>query len=188
LTIPRSMQLKEATQGVHAALDQRIMAAQPFASREHYARFLRVQYHFLRDVDVLYSSPLTSGVFADLSERNRLDGVEADLRDLQVEIPAADAQNVVVEWPAALGWLYVAEGSKLGAAILFKLAANLGLDANFGARHLAGHPDGRARHWRSFTAALDAVSLSAVQEEQVIAGASAAFARVREHVEREFGS
>ncbi|MDT0814963.1 biliverdin-producing heme oxygenase, partial [Staphylococcus pseudintermedius] len=86
----------------------------------------------------------------------------------------------------ALGWLYVAEGSNLGGSVLYKLAARLGLDRGFGARHLAAHPDGVARHWRRFTAALDGAALSAAQEEDVVAGAEAAFRRVRGHVEEEF--
>jgi hypothetical protein len=32
-----------------------------------------------------------------------------------------------LELPAALGWLYVAEGSNLGGTILYKMAAKLGL-------------------------------------------------------------
>jgi heme oxygenase len=83
----------------------------------------------------------------------------------------------------ALGWLYVSEGSKLGAAILYKLAGKIGLDAQFGARHLAGHPDGRARHWRDFTAVLDTAPLDAGGEQRVTAGARAAFMRMHGHVE-----
>ncbi|MBM7094103.1 biliverdin-producing heme oxygenase, partial [Streptomyces sp. S12] len=81
---------------------------------------------------------------------------------------------------------YVAEGSNLGGAVLYKLAAKLGLNSGFGARHLAAHPDGVARHWRGFTAALDAVTLSRSQEDEVVAGAEAAFGRVRAHVEEAF--
>jgi protein TonB len=54
-----------------------------------------------------------------------------------------------------MGWLYVAEGSNLGAAFLLKEAVKLNLSGSFGARHLAGAPEGRGLHWRTFTAALD---------------------------------
>ncbi|MNV79727.1 Heme oxygenase [compost metagenome] len=66
------------------------------------------------------------------------------------------------------------------------MAARLGLDSNFGARHLAAHPDGAARHWREFTAALDGVALTEAQEQQVIDAADAAFRSVHGHVEEEF--
>lgn len=83
-----------------------------------------------------------------------------------------------------MGWLYVVEGSKLGAAILYKLAGKLGLDENCGARHLAGHPDGRARHWRAFTAALDGLLLDEAAEQRVTAGAVAAFACMNSHLDQ----
>lgn len=91
--------------------------------------------------------------------------------------PVFDADAIDV--PTALGWLYVAEGSNLGAAFLFKMARALDLDENFGARHLAGHADGRAQHWRDFTGALDTVDLDADEERRVSMGANAAFARVQ---------
>ena len=70
--------------------------------------------------------------------------------------------------------------------MLFKLARErLQLQADFGARHLAAHVDGAARHWRSFTAALDAAPLAAAQEALVVDGARAAFQTVRAYVEAE---
>ncbi|MFD1744328.1 biliverdin-producing heme oxygenase [Rhizobium helianthi] len=53
-----------------------------------------------------------------------------------------------------LGALYVLEGSSLGARILYVRAKELGLNEEFGARHLAGqaHSDG----FRRFLEILDA--------------------------------
>ena len=45
-------------------------------------------------------------------------------------------------------------------------------------------PEGRGLHWRSFTAALDAVALSPDEEACAATGANAAFACVRALVER----
>jgi heme oxygenase len=70
--------------------------------------------------------------------------------------------------------------------VLFKLGRErLQLQADFGARHLAAHADGAARHWRSFTAALDAAALAAAREALVVEGARAAFQTVRAYVEAE---
>jgi heme oxygenase len=76
----------------------------------------------------------------------------------------------------------VAEGSNLGAAFLLKAAQGLKLSETFGARHLAAAPEGRGLHWKTFTAALDGVSLSGSEEERVMTGAHAAFARVQGQV------
>lgn len=183
----RSQRLKAATHVAHDRLDQRIMAAQPFASRENYARFLQVQYRFHCDLEAIYGNPVLASVVPELAQRRRLPQIKADLADLGIPAPAMGAMPVVEGYGTqvvGLGWLYVAEGSNLGAAILFKLAVRLGLDEQCGARHLAGHPDGRARHWREFTAALDRTELDPLQEQAVVEAAGAAFDRVRGYVEQ----
>ncbi|MGE4341066.1 MAG: biliverdin-producing heme oxygenase, partial [Pigmentiphaga sp.] len=89
--------------------------------------------------------------------------------------------------PTALGWLYVAEGSNMGAALLRKEVAKIGLLDDHGARHLAPAPTGPAPHWRAFTAALDSVTLDETEEGRVVNGAIAAFARVQDHVDARLG-
>lgn len=184
----RSVRLKVATRDSHGALDKRIMAGDIFADRRNFARFLRVQYRFHRSIDALYASPALDALLPDLAERRRLQQVRCDLQDLEQALPGEDiaALRDDLPLPTALGWLYVAEGSNLGGTVLYKMAAALGLDRSFGARHLAAHPDGAARHWREFTAALDAVVLSPAQEQEVIDAADAAFRSVHGHVEVEF--
>jgi heme oxygenase len=186
----RAKRLKAATGDTHQRLDTRIMAADPFGSRESYGRFLAVQYLFHRDVDALYADPELGDLLPDLPGRRRLDEVAQDIADLGQTAPAPDGPAAFAaggyDLPTAFGWLYVAEGSNLGAAFLFKAAAKLGLDGECGARHLAGHPDGRARHWREFTAALDALTLDDEAEQRVIAGAKAAFVRVHALVDARF--
>ncbi|WP_369967981.1 biliverdin-producing heme oxygenase [Stenotrophomonas rhizophila] len=188
LEATRSQRLKAATRDSHGALDKRIMAGDIFASRGQFARFLRVQYCFHRDIDALYANAALDALLPDLEARRRLPLIARDLADLEQILPAPVPMRLDPDLalPAALGWLYVAEGSNLGGTILYKMAARLGLDADFGARHLAAHPDGAARHWREFTAALDGVVLDDAQEQQVIDAADAAFRSVHGHVEREF--
>ncbi|WP_191554131.1 biliverdin-producing heme oxygenase [Brevundimonas aurantiaca] len=187
----RAKRLKAATQSVHQGLDDAVMAARPFESRARYAEFLRIQQLFHRDVAALYQNEALTALIPDLAARRRYDAVIADLADLEAE-PGVESDSPVfddqiADIPAALGWLYVAEGSNLGAAFLLKAAAGLGLSEAFGARHLAASPDGRANHWRSFTAALDAAEMTQAQEDRATAGATAAFARVRALVEAHLG-
>jgi len=178
----RARALKSRTHEAHDRLDKAIMAGDPFADRDRYGLFLTVQQPFHRDIDALYDDPRLIALLPGLQERRRLGQIEQDLTDLGLSIPTPVAPprfEGEADLPTALGWLYVAEGSNLGAAFLFKLALKLGLSETFGARHLAGHPDGRANHWRQFTAALDAVDLSPEQEAAVAGGAETAFDRVR---------
>jgi heme oxygenase len=177
--------LKAATHDTHERLDRRIMAARPFESRERYGCFVQVQFYFHACIDDLYENPVIATVVPDLPERRRLHLIERDLADLGCPAPRASAgaaTSTGTDVPTALGWLYVAEGSNLGAAFLLKEAVKLGLSENFGARHLAGHPDGRGLQWRRFTSALDATTLTEVEEARVIAGAEAAFRSVHDTV------
>ncbi|PAT36593.1 biliverdin-producing heme oxygenase [Vandammella animalimorsus] len=184
----RSQRLKAATHAVHDTLDKSIMAADIFANREQFGRFLRVQYRFHRDIEALYAQPAVAALVPELAQRCRLPEIAADLRDLQQPQPAAEPARLGADTPlpTALGWLYVAEGSNLGGTILFKIASEkLGLGRDFGARHLAAHPDGAARHWRAFTAALDAAPLSPEEESQMMQAAQEAFATVQAYAREE---
>jgi heme oxygenase len=182
--LSRAKKLKAATHEAHEGLDNRIMTSAPFQDKTRYGLFVQVQYHFHRDLDALYGKPELAALLPNLAELRRLPAIEQDLRDLGLSVPAAKAPAAAdADTAAALGWLYVAEGSNLGAAFLLKEAAKLGLDESNGARHLAAHPEGRGLAWKRFTAALDAAELSPDQEAAVIAGANAAFTRVRALVE-----
>lgn len=173
----RARRLAEATRPMHSELDGLIMTGQPFASRENYARFLRMQYRLHRAADPLFHHPGYATFLPDLHERRRLPAVMDDLIALGVERPERETSPFAssIDNATGLGWLYVVEGSNLGAAILLKLAAKLELGPTFGASHLATPEDGRAGHWRGFVAALDAAELDEDEEGRAVEGAKAAF-------------
>lgn len=184
LALPRSKRLKALTHEIHDRLDKSIMEASSFDSLEGYARFLGVQWTFHRDIDALYDDVELRNLLPGLAQRRRGTLIASDLSDLGCQAPVVDGapafvSGQAVDIPTALGWLYVAEGSNLGAALLRKEAAKLGLSDTHGAKHLAPAAGGPAAHWRSFTAALDAAVLSDTEEARAVAGANAAFARVQ---------
>lgn len=183
--LSHSQALKAASHGTHESLDQRIMRAQPFASLANYQRFLQVQLRFHQDIAPLYQHAKLGRLLPDLAQRQRLQEIRQDMIDLghpQAWPNGAPLLRDAEPLPVALGWFYVAEGSNLGAAVLFKLAAKLGLGEGHGARHLAGHPEGRLRHWRGFTGMLDGLDLSPAEQALMQASARAAFERVHGHV------
>lgn len=187
----RARRLKTTSSEVHDGLDRSIMAAEPFADTARYALFVQIQNAFHADIAALYQRADLQALIPDLSERCRYPHTGLDLSDLKAS-PLTDqpaprfAPDRPVDVPTALGWLYVAEGSNLGAAFLLKAAAKLGLSETYGARHLAASPEGRANAWRSFTAALDAPELTAQEEVRVDLGAQAAFRRVHGLVKHVF--
>lgn len=184
IDLSRFKRLKALTHEVHDRLDKSIMEASSFDSLEGYGRFAGVQWSFHRDIDALYDDAALIALLPGLAERRRMALITADLADLGLATPSVETPPVFLrDQPAdaatALGWLYVAEGSNLGAALLRMEAAKLGLSDSHGARHLAPFSGGPAAHWRVFTAALDAAVLTPDEEPRAVAGAKAAFARVQ---------
>lgn len=181
-----SQRLKTETAEAHERMHQLMAEYAPFASRERYARFVAAQYLFQRDVEHLFADPMVQAAVPDLSVRGRAEASLADLDDLGSPAPVEDIATAGVAMPEALGWIYVSEGSTLGAAFLLKeVGEKLGLDASFGARNLAAYPEGRMRVWKRFVEALDAEALLPVQQP-VLDGAHAAFRRFGQLLEREF--
>lgn len=184
IDLPRSKRLKALTHDTHDRLDKSIMEASSFDTLEGYGRFAGVQWAFHRDIDALYDDARLIALLPGLAGRRRLGLIAHDLTDLGLSEPLVDAPPMFpseqpVDAATALGWLYVAEGSNLGAALLRKAAAKLGLSDDHGARHLAPSGEGPAAHWRVFTTALDAAVLTPEEEDRAVAGANAAFARVQ---------
>jgi heme oxygenase len=185
----RTKRLRAATHDAHKILDGFIMSAKPFENRESFGKFIQTQYLFHRDLDAFFFNKTLDQLLPDLKGRQRLGLIEQDLADLRIATPGRTdvrftRDDTAFDLAEALGWLYVVEGSNLGAAFLLKDAAKLGLDETFGARHLAGAPEGRGLHWKTFVAALDAVELTADEEKRVISGAEAAFQAVHGHARR----
>lgn len=188
-TAPVSMsaRLKAETAVLHEQMHALMEQAQPFASRAHYARFVAAQYHFQRDVEHLFDDPAIQAAVPDLQVRGREAAALADLADLDALPDQERMATATVVMPQALGWLYVSEGSTLGAAFLLKEAKDkLGLSERFGARNLAAYAEGRAVVWRRFVSFLDAPGLSPQEQDAVVAGASAAFTRFGGLLKRHF--
>ncbi|OZB03876.1 MAG: biliverdin-producing heme oxygenase [Rhizobiales bacterium 39-66-18] len=170
----RILRFRAASSAYHQRVDDRVMQAAPFASRQNYARFLRFQYRLHRRVAPLYAAPAYQALLPDLGLA-RPEIARPDLAE-----PAA-----LLPLPEALGWLYVVEGSNMGAAFLLKAAIKLDLSERFGARHLAAHPEGRGLNWRRFTEALDAIALTAEEDRRAQAATISAFSHVLDLVGEE---
>lgn len=182
----RALRLREATHSAHEELDQSLMRRRPFHDRDRYGRFVEMQYRFFGAVEPFYRDAALGRLVPDLGARSRLEATARDLADLGLPVPEP------VETPADLrggiGWLYVAEGSTLGAAFLLKAVQKIGLDASFGARHMAPAPGGRGLHWRTFTEAINTAELSEEEDALAVEGAKAAFAHVRDLADTAFAS
>jgi heme oxygenase len=149
----RRFALRERTATTHAALDAEVGA---LTSRAAYGRYLTGLAAFRGPIERdLATRPLPAGFGS--WRPTRIDAaIAADARDLGIAPPdpgPCDASPATGS--GLLGMLYVLEGSALGARILQRQAAGLGLDARFGARHLAVQT-ASPEAWRGFCAILEA--------------------------------
>ncbi|PBP40210.1 biliverdin-producing heme oxygenase [Pseudomonas syringae] len=174
----RSQRLSQITHAPHEQLDKAVKAHAPFDTLASYSRFVVAQYLFQKELQPLYSDPALQTIISDLPARCRAEQARADLADLNMDLPLPVAGAVQKPSSAeALGWLFVSEGSKLGAAFLIKRAQALNLSDSFGARHLGEPAGGRAAGWKAFVRTLDELPLTAEQEAELDRGAIAAFER-----------
>ena len=185
----RSQRLNQITHEPHTKLDALVKAHAPFETQANFARFVVAQYLFQSELVALYNDPQLIKLVPDLAERCRAEAAKLDLADLGTEVPAPVAGAVQNPSKAeALGWLFVSEGSKLGAAFLIKRAVGLGLSETFGARHLGEPAGGRAEGWKRFTRTLDSLELSAAEEAAAEKGAVDAFVRFTVLLEQAYAS
>ena len=185
----RSQRLNQITNEPHSKLDALVKAHAPFETPANFARFVVAQYLFQSELVSLYNDAELTAIVPDLPARCRADAARADLADLDTEVPAPVAGALKNPTKAeALGWIFVSEGSKLGAAFLIKRAVGLGLSETFGARHLGEPAGGRAEGWKSFVKTLDGLAFSAQEEAEVEKGAIDAFNRFTVLLERAYAS
>lgn len=179
--------LKEHSRETHDAVDNLVMSMQPFVSLDNYRKFLQAQYEFHLTVNPIYHNAELSKNFEGLAELARLDRLKSDMKDLEVEPYGKDVEEPVFTDAESIGWLYCVEGSNLGAAILYKEAGKIDLKDDFGAAHLAAHPDGRMPHWRAVKAKIDALPLSDKDKQAAMKGADDAFAYYKRVIRKVYG-
>ncbi len=140
------------------------------------ASFLQAQHEFHETLRPIYLDDKINQRMNNIAELGRADRVLQDMKALNVEPAKIDVARQNPQGAKRFGWLYCAEGSNVGAAILYKHAGKIELTDEHGAVHLAAHPDGRMRHWRDFKGKLDNLNLTEEEKQEALEGADDAFA------------
>lgn len=186
-TLTFARRLKEENRMAHDSVDNLVMSVEPFVNQENYIKFLKLQSVFHKTVDSIYKDAELNRAIPELEYMARYDAVVQDLQDLGSTPYTFAGKLPQPKGNKAVGWLYCAEGSNLGAAFLFKDAQKLAFDGNHGARHLAPHPSGRGKHWRAFVEHLNNLDLSIAAQNEAIEGAKEAFAFYKVVLRQIFG-
>ncbi|MCW3796689.1 biliverdin-producing heme oxygenase [Sphingomonas sp. BN140010] len=166
--------LKSATRAAHDRVDQ-AFGAFDLADAADYRDFLAAHHAVIPGVERSLTMSRVGRVLPDWNDRRRGEALAADLDDLGLPRAAPDGPIVVVEPARALGWLYVLEGSRLGASVLAgRLLANPDEQCRRASRYLRHGRGGGL--WPSFLSVLEASKLSHVEFDAALAGALELFA------------
>ena len=136
---------------------------------------MQVQEIFHRIVNGTYHNELLNEKIPGLEKLARHDQVKNDMEALGVKDYALENLPELKNLEESLGWLYCAEGSNIGAALLLKGAEQLGLSVEKGASHLAPHPCGRKKLWHEFLEQYKKATDGLVDEDKVVQGAKNAY-------------
>lgn len=134
-----------------------MQAAGMFASRDGYRRYLDATFAMRARYERLLDDSGAAMLWPDWPSRKIADLVELDIVDLGGAAPPAEISHTRLSTAELLGVLYVLEGSSLGARVLVRSVAEIGLTASSGARHLF-HQAGDRDAWRSFVAMMMAAT------------------------------
>ncbi|MBM3606100.1 MAG: biliverdin-producing heme oxygenase [Alphaproteobacteria bacterium] len=164
---PLRQLLRERTDDLHRILDEQVGVLE---DKEDYIRYLSGTYAFRAALEPALpreAEDVTGlwGIVPLVSTLHR------DLADLGVPFPRRVAAPDLEGRAAQAAAAYVLEGSALGARVIARRAAVLGIRPDHGGRHLALQTAGTGR-WKSFQAWLEAAQVS---HEQAVSAARAVF-------------
>jgi heme oxygenase (biliverdin-IX-beta and delta-forming) len=148
--------LRAATAAAHASIEQLVGLEGPI-ELAHYRRVLRAFDAFLQSWEPLVARTLPPQLAAWFDPRRRRGALRRDLAALAIDIPPPAPLHLRLPGAAAaLGSMYVLEGSALGAQVIApRLHACLGLGQHNGAAYFAGWGADTGLRWREFRELLD---------------------------------
>lgn len=167
--------LRHETAASHAALEARIG---PLTTQSAYNEYVRGLHEFRVSAEEWLAMYGLTGVGA-WKPQNIAAVLYDDLKALALQPLAHHSLDWSADESFALGAHYVLEGSSLGARVLCKQVAALGMTRDHGARHLWAQAE--TSNWRAFTNALNAHE---GDDAALIAGADAAFGAAAASMER----
>ena len=158
--------LRAATAPDHQRVDD-AFGGFDLSNRDDYRAFLVAQAQPLATVEAAVDAIDPVAFLPDWRERRRVSLIAADLADLDTPLPVA-VPFELTDPAAALGAIYVLEGSRLGGALL---ARNVPMDLPD--RFIRCPP--APKRWRGLIAVLDRELTSDDQRDAAVAAARAVF-------------
>jgi heme oxygenase len=170
--------LRSATADLHRAAEDAFASGERLTSMAGYVDLLDRLWslHAGLEQAVALHAPGIFGLEVERFRRSPM--LTLDLEAIAARAPRLTPVLVAFASPAAaLGGLYVLEGSMLGGRVLLRRAQDgLGVTELHGARFLAGHGAATGQRWKQFLQVLALIPATGEDAEQAETGARATFA------------
>jgi heme oxygenase len=169
--------LRSVTRELHVDAERALDIKRRFASRSAYAGLLATLYGLHEAYERALAAFDLTEAGIDLTARKRAQWLAADLSAMGEKLP----DQYVLAYPpqsseAALGTLYVLEGSTQGGRILLNAALQVpGVTSTRGARFFAGHGARTTPYWLEFLRVLNAVPSDGPAAARVESAATSTF-------------
>lgn len=171
-----SNSLKESTKEAHLSLEKKVVQKmKAIRSDADYADFLKHFYAYFDQVEQAIAPYITADILPDHAERRNSLYLKQDILELGADVqdlPAAQAPQIN-QTIAALGALYVMEGSIMGGPIIVKMLEKSGITK--GVSFFSGYGEATGNMWGKFVAILNAHAQSPEDEQLAIDAANATF-------------
>jgi heme oxygenase (biliverdin-IX-beta and delta-forming) len=173
-----AIRLRQETADAHRSLETALDLLQPDIAWDRYLRLLGAFHDFLVPYEHALARALPTGLHDMAAARRHAWRARTDLEALtgrsHVSTPCSD-MPAIPHSPAALGAMYVIEGSTLGGQViaphLCRRFAERGLTTAHGAQYFSGYGADNGHMWRTFRQALGEVP-AALHDDAVSAAVS----------------
>lgn len=167
-----SARIKEATKKPHQELEKKvILKLKGIRSEADYADFLSSFYNYFNTVEKAISPYISNEVLSDNAERRNSNYLKSDIEELgfQVKPVIGLPEPEITSLPAALGAMYVMEGSIMGGPIIVEMLKKHGITKGFS--FFSGYGAETGKMWSAFVAVLNAEA-SDEQAQQIAINAA----------------
>lgn len=177
--------LRTATWTAHQSLEKQVDVRHRFSSLAEYQGHLVRMWGFCAGLESHLADEQFADVLPDYAARRKLPLLKRDLTALGLSSDTVDTLPICRKLPdcsdtaAALGCVYVLEGSTLGGQTLLPVVeSRLGLHAGHGAAFLASYGAEVGPMWKRFGQALEQWCVTPERRERAEFGAETTFSRL----------
>ena len=175
---PALLALRRATAADHSALEEEAAIEPRLADPATRPQTVLAFHRFHAALEAT-AHPLVTGLDTGFAPVSRGAMIARDLADLGRPAPRTPSVGAPGSIGAALGWVYVAEGSMLGGRIIRRRLGAAGIDLT-GLSFLDPHGEETGARWRAFLHLLEAACANGRAEiADVVQGGLAGFAHAR---------